>query len=116
MTDKETYVGPDLYAEKVDEDTFIAGPRAKAYDEGEEVSEGYYKSVRASINYRNRVMGLVANESEDTPDNYQDAQQVVSEFNDLDKELQKAQDQDDEQRIEEIEQEINNLQADLGSP
>lgn len=114
------YIGPNQYAKPVgkrDDGSIIwqAGPRSKKYNAGQIVSENYAKSVRGSISWRNRVKGLVANPKEETPDNYADAQQILSEFNELSDELNEAQRQDNQERIEEIEETLREKRASLGS-
>lgn len=111
-----TYVGPGKYAYKDLNGSWRAGPKSKKYTENQFVSEQYAKSVRASIDFRNRVKGLEENPSEDTPDTYQEAQATIAEFNKLDKELKKAQEKEDKQQIEDIEKEMDELREDLGSP
>lgn len=111
-----TYVGPGQYASKDLSGRWRAGPKSNKYAEGQYVPESYAKSVRGSINFRNRVKGLEENPSKKTPDTYAEAQSTVAEFNKLDKDLRKAQKQEDKKRMDEIEQEINDLRADLGSP
>lgn len=108
-----TYVGPGQYAYKDMSGRWRAGPKSKKYATNQYVPEQYAKSVRASINFRNRVKGLEENPSEQTPDTYQEAQRTVAEFNRLDKQLKEA---ESEETIQEIEQEIDDLRADLGSP
>lgn len=117
----DTYVGPDQYVKVIGEradgsKTYAAGPKSKKYDTGDIVPNSYAAQVLGSINFRNRVYGLVENQSEETPDTYQEAQLIISEFNTLGDELNKAQERENEERIEEIEQQINDLRADLGSP
>lgn len=108
-----TYVGPGQYAYKDMNGNWRAGPKSKKYGTNQFVSEQYAKSVRSSINFRNRVKGLQENPSEKTPNTYAGAQSTVAEFNRLDKELKKA---ENEETIQDIEKEIDSLRADLGSP
>lgn len=108
----DTYLGPDRYVRQT-ENGWVAGEKSKKYQAGQFVPESYAKSVLGAINFRNRVYGLVENPSEDTPDTYSEAQDIISEFNTLSDELDAA---DTDQEKEEIEQEINDLRADLGSP
>lgn len=117
----DTYIGPDQYVKVVGEredgtKVYQAGPKSKKYDTGSFVPNSYAKQVLGSVNFRNRVYGLVENENEETPDTYQEAQQVISEFNTLSDELNDAQKRDNQERIEEIEREIDDLRASMGSP
>lgn len=133
--EKPTYLGPNTYVKKVGETEegepeYIAGPRSKKYEEGEPVPTSYAKSVLGSINYRNRVMALLRKPRDDPetfndlpediqenyPDDYQEAQQTVSEFNNLTDELQKAQEAGDQERVEEIERKLAEKREQLGSP
>lgn len=133
--DKPTYLAPGSYVKQVGErpngePLYQAGPRSKKYDKNEIVPNSYAKSVLGSVNYRNRVFGLIERgETErekakqanrdpsnvEIPTNYQDAQEIVSEFNNLTQELNKAQEQENQERIEEIERDIQNLRAKMGS-
>lgn len=84
----DTYVSPDSYVKVVAEKddgtkVYEAGPRSNKYESGEEVPLSYAKSVLGSVNFRNRVYGLVDNEKEDTPDTYGEAQEIISDFNKL---------------------------------
>lgn len=107
------YIGPGNWVYKDSAGNFRAGPKSKQYTQGQFVPESYAKAVRGSINFRNRVAGLVSNPNEETPDSYGEAQSVIAEFNRLDDELEKA---ESEERINELEREIDDLRADLGSP
>lgn len=109
------YVGPGTYAFKDSNGNWRAGENSKKYSAGTFVDESYAKSVRGSINFRNRVKGLVANPSEDTPEDYNEARDIIAEFNQLSDEMEKVENRNDSERVEEIEREINELQSELGS-
>lgn len=135
MSDTPTYLAPDSYVRKIGERNdgspiYQAGENSNKYNAGQIVPNSYAKSVLGSVNYRNRVFGLIERgESERTklrrrnrdpdqvenPTDYQEAQKVVSEFNDLTDRLNRAQKQEDEERIEEIEREIDKLRKKYGS-
>lgn len=132
--DTPVYLSPGSYVRQVGErqdgtPIYQARERSNKYESGQIVSNQYAKSVLGSINYRNRVYGLLNNSQnriedleaqgkdvpDDLPEDYQEAQEVISEFNDLTKELNKAQKRDDEEKIQDIEREINQLTGSLGS-
>lgn len=134
MTETPTYLSPASYVKQTGErpdgtPIYRAGERSNKYEPGQIVSNSYAKSVLGSINYRNRVKGLLDNsekriedlkeQGKDVPDrlptDYQEAQEVISDFNDLTKELNEAQKEGDEERIEEIERDIKQLRGKLGS-
>lgn len=132
--DTPTFLSPGSYVTQVGErddgtPIYQARERSNKFESGQIVPNSYAKSVLGAINYRNRVFGLLdtsekeiedlrdANKEvpDELPTNYQDAQKIVSEFNNLTDELNKAQKRDNDERIEEIERDLKQLRGKLGS-
>jgi len=131
--DTPTYVGPDQWVKQVGERSdgsplYQAGPRSGKYDAGQIVPNSYAKSVISSINFRNKTYGLLSGTEQKDPQTlteqereildggYQEAQSAMAEFGRLGREMNEAQENDDQPRIEELEQEMQDLREKYGSP
>jgi len=115
--------GLHLYAYQDDNGNWRAGERSGKAT-GQFVSDTYAKQVRGSIIFHNKVVGLMSNKDPDTPDTYADAQQVMSEFVSLTKEITKIETQQSkgtitqeeaEQRLKELDRELQSKREKYGS-
>lgn len=115
--------GLHLYAYKDDGGRWRAGERSNK-STGQFVSDTYAKQVRGSIIFHNKVVGLMSNKDPATPNTYAEAQQVMSEFVTLTKEITAVEKQqakgtitqeEAEQRLKELDRELQSKREKYGS-